>query len=157
MAVKLRGAPLTAPVYRGSFSFSPSPLMAKLIRNGDQVDLNVNTCWLKWRPFVSLGSGRGGGGGLERTGRKRLLTGSSSLFCPQFLNGARLPVCVARLCAHIHECADEKCPRPCNTTWLVINKSVKWQERFLNASFRLWNVAMMRFQICACVFIQASR
>lgn len=45
---------LCRAVNRGSFSFSPSPLMGKLSWNGDQVDLNVNTCWFKWRPFVSL-------------------------------------------------------------------------------------------------------
>lgn len=65
MAVKLRGAPLAAPVLLSAELFTeaafpfPAPLMAKRIRNGDQVDLNVNTCWLKWRPFVSLGSGGG--------------------------------------------------------------------------------------------------
>lgn len=160
MAVKLRDAPLTAPVLlsaelftelllsSSSSSSSPPLLTIKMSRNRNQDDLN--TCWFKWRPFVSLRSGVGGFKEQTEQSCWPVLPNSPGFYPHFHKEGAEPPVCVACLCAHIYERADEKCPRPCNTTWLVINKSVKWQERFLYASFRLWNAAMIQFKVCVC-------
>lgn len=76
-------SPLWRAVYRGSFfsssssssSSPPPPLTVKMSQNRNQDDLNANTCWFKWRPFVSLRS-RGGALKNKQTG---LLTSSSKL------------------------------------------------------------------------------
>lgn len=119
-------SPPCRAVYRSSSSSSPSPppptpplSTAKTSQNRNQIHLKVSTRWFKWRLFVSLRSGEGGG--LKQTNRARLLTSSSTLTnllstLKKKNEGAELPVYVACLCAHIHDRADEKRPRPCNTT-----------------------------------------
>lgn len=115
--------------------------------NRDRADLNVNV-------LVKMGtfSERGWWGGVK----EQAVRGCWPLLLQPFVHVFQTEelhswlaslVCVPIFMSVLMK----KAPGLVNAAWLVINKSVKWQERFLYASFGLWNVATMRFQMCVCV------